>query len=321
MVDDTEHTSAVRGSNHRRLFVFLACFGVGILLAAGAVMAYGAASGATASADLDAAEDAARTAAIRDAVLARADAYEVATEARAIADTAGDLLSEEERSQLLAAIEALDAHLGRALPETKVPAEVVSYAEQFSFRMDAVYRALRDARDAVIKTATDRLNASTLASTASREAATDAIAALNGAEPSAELFAALLAAIDAADESHDAAAADPGTPNGGVIGGNGSSGGPGGSGETGGTTPPPGAPSTPPAPPPYTDADARAAVVAAYTDAQPKGSDCDAINSGTWGRNSVPPPPARAGIAEGGWLGFSAWSTGSGGAVNFFACY
>jgi hypothetical protein len=289
-------------------------------------MAYGAASGATASADLDAAEDAARTAAIRDAVLARADAYEVASSARAISHAAGDLLSEDERMRLLAPIEALDAHLGTALPPHRDAADVTGYSQRFLPLLDAVNVALRVARDAAVDTANDRLNAATLASLESREAVTDAIAALEDANPTAELVAELFTAVEAAEKSDQAAAAAAaGTPVGGDNGGAGSSegsGGSGGTGGTGGTPPAPGGPTTPPPPPPYTDADARAAVMAAHADAQQGGgAGCYEINSGAWGRSSVPPPPARSMIADGGWLGFTAWSTGTGGAVKYFACY
>ena len=73
----------------------------------------------------------------------------------------------------------------------------------------------------------------------------------------------------------------------------------------------------------YTNADAIAAVLAAYPDARPATAEgeCGAINGGGWSPGSTPPPPLRSRIAAGGWLGFTASSDGSIGLVEWYGCY
>lgn len=70
----------------------------------------------------------------------------------------------------------------------------------------------------------------------------------------------------------------------------------------------------------YTDAQARADVVRAHGGVG-LSANCYKINWGTWSAGNTPPPPARGSIAAGGWLGFEAHSTGTSGAVTYYACY
>ena len=72
----------------------------------------------------------------------------------------------------------------------------------------------------------------------------------------------------------------------------------------------------PPYEPPYTDADAQAAVVNAYG-AVPVYGNCYPANSGTWGRTSSPPAPDW-----GGRLGYEAGASdsGDGGWVQYYSC-
>jgi hypothetical protein len=73
----------------------------------------------------------------------------------------------------------------------------------------------------------------------------------------------------------------------------------------------------------YTDADAVAAVLAAYPDARPATAEgeCDAINGGGWSPGSAPPPPDLPKIEPGGWLGYVASSNGVIGLVEWYGCY
>jgi hypothetical protein len=326
MVDDANGTKPVSGRRRRRWIAAAIAAGVATTVAAGAAFAYAAAAQSAAATESAAtAEDTHRLLAIRGAVYARAEAYEVASDARAIADAAGDLLSKEEREQLLVAIEALDAYRVTALPPGGNSAEIDRYRRRFPSLENAVWVALRAAGDAAIDTARDRLNAATLASPESRDSVTDAIDALKHAEPTVGLVAKLLAAAEAVDKSHqDAAAAAGGFPveNGGSSGGSGGGSGTGGTGGSGAgsgdSTPPP--PPPPPPPPAYTDADARADVLAHWSATAPTGS-CLPINSGEWSPGSWPPRPKTELVAAGGWLGFEAWSTGTRGGVQYYACY
>lgn len=73
----------------------------------------------------------------------------------------------------------------------------------------------------------------------------------------------------------------------------------------------------PPYEPPYSDAEAQAAVVNAYAAVPVFGDACFTANSGTWGRTSPPPPPSWGGILA---YEAGALEDGTGGWVQYFSC-
>ena len=268
---------------------------------------------------LEQAEFAAAREAFRDA---RAEAQPVANNVK---------LSLEAGADLGVDTETLDEALDAFRPLAYAGVDPASTASQLDTQTDALIAAQAATEEAfaaylaaLMEALTSDVDALSLASSSTTNAASEAIEAIgvDGAADAAPLIEAALDALAKAKKSHDdekarraaeeAAASSGGgssgggSSNGGYTGGGSSSG---GSSSGGGSTP-------------YTDAQAIAAVQSTYGDATHGvyGS-CLAINYGTWGRTSTPPPPNRSKIDPGGSLHFTAYSTGEGGSVQYYACY
>ena len=311
------------------------------LLVAGGITAFAVTNQAQLAA---AQEQAAAQAAAADAVLVSRYTESLATlqargqltldDAVALGASGSTLLSETELATLAAIGAALAPVLEQTIPTDATGDEAkVLYASVLAM-VNGAHARFGTVVTAAIAAAQSALDASTSADAATRDGLVAAQSALELAFQSRgsvlEAMTALEAAIAAVLASNaaavaQAAAAAAAAASGASTysygghtyhtgGGTGTGGGTdtGGGGDGGGGTPPP---------PTYTDAQARQAVVNAYPDAQPKGADCDAINWGTWSGGSTPPSPARYKIAVGGWLGYTAWSTGNAGEVHYWACY
>lgn len=307
---------------------------------AGAIAYSNAAAAAQAAHEAEVAAEAARVEATALALYSsgyKAAAVQAATlvaDATAIGDSGSPLVSAADA----AALGGLSTSLS-ALLEQGIPAGADSAAARAAFvELDGAVtsaRAQLETSIAGISAAAQAAHdAYTLADAASLQGIVDASSALVSAaanrHASADAFTALTAAVAAAGTSHDAgvaAAAQAAAQAAAAAGGkktytyNGQTYSTGGGPSAPPITAPPtgGGPVTPGAPT-YTDADARAAVVNAYG-AQAKGADCDVLNSGTWSAGSTPPAPALRLIAAGGWLGFTAYSIGNGGSVQYYGCY
>jgi len=248
-----------------------------------------------------------KASALKAPVTANLDAVLTGVDAATTAKLGGaPLVSDDEKGPTVEAMTAVTEAFGTL---TEVPAALTALA--------AAHAELQGKQDAA-------------------QAAAEAEAARVAAEEAAAAAAAEQAARATGDSSAGqgtgpGAGARPGTGNsgrpgtgGGTRPGTGAGANPGTGGGGGGGTAPgtgggnPGGGGTGPAP--YTNADAWSAVVS-YSGARALSGDCLVINSGTWGRTSSPPPPARQLIGAGGWLAATAASTGQGGTVTYYACY